>query len=139
MSKSKLLVGASLVLGALGCGVRTGARSRRAVVGHDRLAGLHRARRRRAGPVLVQPRPVVVAPRPVYHQPTPVYAPPPVYVQPRPEYVHYRQPSRWDRDGDGIPNWRDNRYNPAWDRDGDGVPNAGTATTAIRTAVDART
>jgi hypothetical protein len=29
---------------------------------------------------------------------------------------HY-QPSRWDRDGDGIPNARDR------DRDGDGVPN----------------
>jgi hypothetical protein len=32
-------------------------------------------------------------------------------------------PSRWDRDGDGIPNRYDRRYNPPWDRDGDGVPN----------------
>lgn len=54
----------------------------------------------------------------------------PVYVQPRPVYVepvypsrHYQEPTRWDRDGDGIPNRRDRLYNPAWDRDGDGVPN----------------
>lgn len=57
----------------------------------------------------------------------------PVYVQPRSVYVqpvypsrHYHsrhEPTRWDRDGDGIPNRRDRLYNPAWDRDGDGVPN----------------
>jgi len=35
----------------------------------------------------------------------------------------YQQPTRWDRDGDGIPNRQDRLYNPAWDRDGDGVPN----------------
>jgi hypothetical protein len=32
-------------------------------------------------------------------------------------------PTRWDRDGDGIPNRHDRVYNPRWDRDGDGVPN----------------
>lgn len=38
---------------------------------------------------------------------------------------HY-QPSRWDRDGDGIPNRRDptpEGYGPRWDRDNDGVAN----------------
>ena len=35
----------------------------------------------------------------------------------------YGQPTRWDRDGDGIPNRHDRVYNPRWDRDGDGVPN----------------
>lgn len=67
----------------------------------------------------------------------PVYAPAPVLrapvvVAPAPRYAYggydrdgyrYHQPTRWDRDGDGIPNWRDARYNPRWDRDGDGVPN----------------
>ena len=35
----------------------------------------------------------------------------------------WQEPTRWDRDGDGIPNRRDPVYNPRWDRDGDGVPN----------------
>lgn len=38
----------------------------------------------------------------------------------------YPQPSRWDRDGDGIPNRGDptpNGRGPRWDRDNDGVPN----------------
>ena len=35
----------------------------------------------------------------------------------------YRAPTRWDRDGDGIPNRYDRLYNPRWDRDGDGIPN----------------
>jgi YXWGXW repeat-containing protein/thrombospondin type 3 repeat protein len=38
---------------------------------------------------------------------------------------HY-QPSRWDRDGDGIPNRRDRTPDgagPSWDRDNDGIPN----------------
>jgi len=66
---------------------------------------------------------------PVYSQPMPVYRQPmPVYVQPAPvyqygQYGHYRQPTRWDRDGDGIPNRADRVYNPRWDRDGDGIPN----------------
>jgi hypothetical protein len=34
-----------------------------------------------------------------------------------------RPPTRWDRDGDGIPNRYDRVYNPRWDRDGDGIPN----------------
>jgi hypothetical protein len=35
----------------------------------------------------------------------------------------YREPRRWDVDGDGVPNRYDRVYNPRWDRDGDGVPN----------------
>ena len=57
--------------------------------------------------------PVYAAPYPVYRQPAPVYR----------AYPSYRQPTRWDRDGDGIPNRYDRVYNPRWDRDGDGVPN----------------
>jgi len=59
-------------------------------------------------------------------QPVPVYRP--GFVTP--SYGHgyarrdsYREPTRWDRDGDGIPNRYDRVYNPRWDRDGDGVPN----------------
>lgn len=33
------------------------------------------------------------------------------------------RPTRWDVDGDGIPNRYDRLYNPRWDRDGDGIPN----------------
>jgi hypothetical protein len=76
---------------------------------------------------------------PVYTQP--VYQPAPVYVRPAPVYgvpvYHrdarwhdgyrdgrgYREPTRWDRDGDGVPNRHDPVYNPRWDRDGDGIPN----------------
>ena len=68
---------------------------------------------------------------PMYGQP--VYSQPmPVYTHPAPVYRHhvpvvpqhrYHQPTRWDRDGDGIPNRQDRFYNPAWDRDGDGIPN----------------
>lgn len=64
---------------------------------------------------------------PVFHAPA-VIRPAPVFI-PAPVVVHpghqrgYRQPTRWDRDGDGIPNHHDRLYNPAWDRDGDGVPN----------------
>jgi hypothetical protein len=63
---------------------------------------------------------------PFYAQPAPVYAPPgPVYWQPVAGYSQrgYHQPTRWDRDGDGIPNRYDRLYNPRWDRDGDGIPN----------------
>ena len=77
---------------------------------------------------------------PVYTQPAAVYAHPmrtyvqpvPVYVQSYPSYPsnrwehhsrHYQEPTRWDRDGDGIPNRRDRLYNPRWDVDGDGIPN----------------
>lgn len=69
-------------------------------------------------PIYAQPAPVYVQPAPAYYgsyrQPMTVYAPAP---------HGYRQPTRWDRDGDGIPNRYDRVYNPRWDRDGDGVPN----------------
>ena len=47
------------------------------------------------------------------------------YNRPTPSHEgrHYQQPTRWDRDGDGIPNRYDRVYNPRWDRDGDGIPN----------------
>ena len=52
--------------------------------------------------------------------PAPVYLTrAPVVVVPR----HYTHPTRWDVDGDGIPNRVDRLYNPRWDRDGDGIPN----------------
>jgi hypothetical protein len=66
----------------------------------------------------------------VYLPPIPL--PRAVVVQPRHEVeyrdhphrgVEYREPRRWDVDGDGIPNRYDRVYNPRWDRDGDGVPN----------------
>ena len=41
----------------------------------------------------------------------------------RPRERSLPQPTRWDRDGDGIPNRYDRVYNPRWDRDGDGIPN----------------
>lgn len=82
-------------------------------------------------PVYAQPYPVYTQPYPVYRQPVPVYTQPyPVYTQPAPYVGHtyyprgqYQRPTRWDRDGDGIPNRRDPVYNPRWDRDGDGIPN----------------
>ena len=69
--------------------------------------------------------PVVIAPAPVYVRPWPVYTPPSkVRVQPVPVHPrsHWR-PTRWDHDGDGIPNRHDRLYNPRWDRDGDGIAN----------------
>ena len=63
-------------------------------------------------------------PYPVYSQPYPVYSQPyPVYPQRQYHARGYQQPTRWDRDGDGIPNRHDPVYNPRWDRDGDGIPN----------------
>jgi hypothetical protein len=56
----------------------------------------------------------------------PLYGQPhPGYMQPAPRYPghQYQRPTRWDRDGDGIPNRYDRVYNPRWDRDGDGIPN----------------
>ncbi len=45
---------------------------------------------------------------PVYSQPYPVYSrPAPVYQHRQYQDRHYQQPTRWDRDGDGIPNWQD--------------------------------
>jgi hypothetical protein len=75
---------------------------------------------------VLRPAPVVVRPLPVYVPPVPVYVPPaPVRVQPVPLHPRgsYWRPTRWDRDGDGIPNRHDRLYNPRWDRDGDRVPN----------------
>lgn len=72
-------------------------------------------------PVVTYPAPVVV-----YPAPQPVYRPPVAVVYPAvPVHagVRYRQPTAWDRDGDGIPNRYDRIYNPVWDRDGDGIPN----------------
>lgn len=61
---------------------------------------------------------------PVYSQPYPVYSQPyPVYPQRQYHARGYQQPTRWDRDGDGIPNRQDPVYNPRWDHDGDGIAN----------------
>ena len=54
---------------------------------------------------------------PVYGPAVEVYRP---VVRP---HVAPQRPTRWDRDGDGIPNRYDRVYNPRWDRDGDGIPN----------------
>jgi hypothetical protein len=58
-------------------------------------------------------------------QPTPVWGP--AFVGRSYDRYHggygYQRPTRWDRDGDGIPNRYDRVYNPRWDRDGDGIPN----------------
>ena len=102
-------------------------------------AGLAQARDRNdvqwsvtiGAPLYTQPYPVYSQSYPVYSQPYPVYSQPyPVYSQPYPVYPQrqyhargYQQPTRWDRDGDGIPNRYDPVYNPRWDRDGDGIPN----------------
>lgn len=70
--------------------------------------------------------PVTVAPRVVYVAPPvrvvdyrPVYR----HYDHAPRHRHYQPPTRWDHDGDGIPNRHDRVYNPRWDRDGDGIPN----------------
>ena len=68
--------------------------------------------------------PLYTQPYPAYSQPYPVYSLPyPVYPQRQYHARGYQQPTRWDRDGDGIPNRYDPVYNPRWDRDGDGIPN----------------
>ena len=76
--------------------------------------------------------PFVAPVRPVY-APAQVFVPAPVVrydnrYDNRYEYRHdvrsaYREPTRWDVDGDGIPNRYDRVYNPRWDVDGDGIPN----------------
>jgi hypothetical protein len=115
MSKSKLLIAAAIALGAtLGAGA-VQARDYNDVQWSVTIGS----------PVGV---PVYTAPRVVHAQPVYVHQQP-VYVQPQPVYGHvrehrgYGQPTRWDRDGDGIPNRHDRRYNPRWDIDGDGVAN----------------
>lgn len=73
------------------------------------------------------PGPVVVAPAPRSQV---VYVPDrdvPVYPAGHPyggyrDHRGYREPTRWDVDGDGIPNRHDRLYNPVWDRNGNGVP-----------------
>lgn len=119
MSKSKLLITATLALtGALGAGM---AQAQGADVQWSVTIGTP------APVVQYYPQPaVVVAPRPavvVAPRPAVVVAPPPVAhyepYYPRPRY----HVTRWDRDGDGIPNRYDRLYNPAWDRDGDGIAN----------------
>jgi hypothetical protein len=78
--------------------------------------------------------PFIAPVRPVF-APAPVFVPAPVdryenrydnRYDNRYEYRHdaYRAPTRWDVDGDGIPNRVDRVYNPRWDVDGDGIPNA---------------
>lgn len=68
--------------------------------------------------------PVYSQPVPVYGPPARVQVPPPAMLpEPAPMPHGYQQPTRWDRDGDGIPNGRDHVFNPAWDRDGDGIAN----------------
>jgi hypothetical protein len=65
-------------------------------------------------------------PAPVYVAPPVYYAPRPVVVYPRPIYYGgpgYWHRRDWDRDGDGIPNRHDRRYDPYGDRDRDGAPN----------------
>jgi hypothetical protein len=77
--------------------------------------------------------PVLTLPVPVLRLPLP--APVIVLPAPRPQtvvvapayprgghYPDYREPTRWDVDGDGIPNRYDRVYNPVWDRNGDGIP-----------------
>lgn len=112
MSKSKLLITAALALtGALGTGM---AQAQGADVQWSVTIGT--------------PAPVVRH----YPQPAVIVAPGPVVVHHEPHYRHhdrydrrdgYYHQTRWDRDGDGIPNHHDRLYNPRWDRDGDGVPN----------------
>src|SRR5215831_18804489 len=107
MSKSRLLAVAALVAtGAFGVGV---AQAQETQVSWSINIGL---------PMPVLPAPVIVRPAPVIVQPAPQ-----VVHYPQYEAHAYHQPTRWDRDGDGIPNRYDRLYNPAWDRDGDGIPN----------------
>ena len=69
-------------------------------------------------PVYTQPGRVVADPAPVYVQPAPFYvqsypAYRDGYRRPYGPHPHYREPTRWDRDGDGIPNRYDrNDRNP---------------------------
>jgi hypothetical protein len=53
----------------------------------------------------------------------PILVPRAVVVAPQHDDRGYREPRRWDDDGDGVPNRYDRSYSPRWDRDGDGIPN----------------
>ena len=123
MSSRKLVVGALALAGALSTGL---AQAR----DHNDIQWSVTIGAPIGVPLYSQPYPVYSQPYPVYSQPYPVYTQPYVvapqrYYQPR----HYQQPSRWDRDGDGIPNRYDrydrhDRYDQVRnDRDGDGIPN----------------
>jgi len=121
MSKSKLLVASALALvSVLGVGV---ARANHADVQWSVTIGtpIGAPVYTQPVPVYTQPAPVHVQPAPVYQQPYPSYYDP--YHRPHRHHRHYRQPTHWDRDGDGIPNRHDRVYNPRWDVDGDGIPN----------------
>jgi hypothetical protein len=105
MSKTRFAIAAALTLvAALGTGV---AQARDADVQWSVTIG---------SPAYGHPQPVYGVP--VYRQPAPVYHQRPAYPMQR-----YQQPTRWDSDGDGIPNRHDRLYNPRWDVDGDGIPN----------------
>jgi hypothetical protein len=100
MSKSRLLAAALVAAGALGAGM---AQAQEAQVNWS----------------------ITIGSPAVYALPAPaIFRPAPVIVQPAVRYERgYQQPTRWDRDGDGILNRHDRLYNPVWDRDGDGIPN----------------
>lgn len=125
MNKSKALMAAAL---ALTCALSAGA----AQAGNVQWS-ISIGMPFYAPPVYVQPVPVYVQPAPVYVQPAPVYVQPlPIYrpvvrvwAPPAPVYLRRddHRVTRWDHDGDGIPNRHDRLYNPRWDRDGDGIPN----------------
>lgn len=71
-------------------------------------------------PVYVTPSPYSVPPHRLYNDPRPIYIqPPPVYLQPHPAVpgLRHRHGNRFDRDRDGIPDYRER------DTDRDGVPN----------------
>jgi hypothetical protein len=111
MNKTRLLATVALALtGVLGMGA-----AQAADVSWSVTIGSH-------GPVF--PVPAIIRQAPVVVHPVHVVRPVPV-MHPAPVYHHggYREPTRWDRDGDGIPNHRDRLYNPRWDHDGDGIPN----------------
>ena len=110
MSSSKLVVGALAVAALLSTGLAQ-ARDRNDVQWSVTIGAPFGV------PLYAQPYPVYSQPYPAYNQPYPVY--PQRHYQAR----AYQQPTRWDRDGDGIPNRSDPVYNPRWDRDGDGIPN----------------
>jgi hypothetical protein len=121
MSKSKWIVASALAMaGVLG--------SAAAHAGHADVQWSVTVGAPIGVPVYTPPARVVTYPAPVYVQPAPFYVQQPYayrdgYRRPYGPHPHYREPTRWDVDGDGIPNRYDRVYNPRWDRDGDGIPN----------------
>jgi len=102
MNKTRLLATAALALtGVLGVGAAQASPD----VSWSVTIGSH-------GPVF-----------PAIIRPAPVMVPAPVVVPVYDQHRGYRQPTGWDRDGDGIPNQRDRYDNRRFDRDGDGIPN----------------